>query len=164
MKNLIYLLITFISLSFASCSKEDYKEKAFVDREFYFNDEIYRVDVKKSSWVESQKYYQCPTIGTPVVFYVEFAQKPTPGRYDVKSFSERNPNQASMTITKWDLNTGILQTWKSKSGDLRINIIDSVLVDNKPIQLVKFEFGGPVYLEGLNGEVTSTTGIFYAKN
>lgn len=162
MKKIIYLIIVLFTT--ISCTKEDYNEKDFLDREFYFNDEIYRVDVKKSSWVESEKYYQCPTIGTPVVFYVEFEQKPTPGKYNVTSFSERVSNEASITITKWDVNTENLETWKSKSGDLRISIIDSVLVNNNPKQLVKFEFGGPVYLEGLSGEISSTTGIFYAKN
>lgn len=65
------------------------------------------------------------------------------------SNSELGGGKSSMTITKWDITTGELQTWKSQSGDLRIEIIDSVLIDNKPIQLVKFEFGGPVELTSL---------------
>lgn len=162
MKILTYLLLIFFSIT--SCTKDESPGAYFVDREFYFNDIIYRVDTRKSSWYESDKYYQCPTIGTPVVFYVEFAQKPTPGRYKVTSFSNRLPNEASMTITKWNITTGTLETWKSVSGDLKVSIIDSVLLDNKPTQLVKFEFGGPVVVRSLSGEEASTTGIFYAKN
>lgn len=159
-----YLILLFSFLSLLSCAKETTTEKAFVDREFFFNDLIYRVDTKKSSWIESNKYYQCPTIGTPVVFYVEFSQKPVPGRYKVVTNSELSGDKASMTITKWDITTGELETWKSQSGDLRIEIIDSVLVNNRPTQLVKFEFGGPVELTSLSGEQATTTGIFYSKN
>lgn len=160
MKILAYLLLI---LTLTSCTKEAYYGEAFVDREFYFNDEIYRVDTKKSTWIESSKHYQCPTIGTPVVFYVEFSQKPIPGKYKVVNYSQKTSNQASMTITKLDLNTGNLEAWKSESGDLVVDIVDSVLVNNTPTKLVKFQFGGPVIIKSSDGKEYSTTGIFYAK-
>lgn len=160
MRIFFYLLLI---LTLTSCTKEAYYGEAFLDREFYFNDEIYRVDTKRSVWSETNKYYQCPTIGNPVVFYIEFAQKPTPGKYKVVNFSQRNSQQASMTITNWNISTGVLETWKSESGELVVDIIDSVLVNNISTKLIKFQFGGPVYVKNGSGEISSTTGIFYAK-
>lgn len=159
-----YITFLFPILFLFSCTKDNSPGKDFLDREFFFNDQIYRVDTKKSSWIESSKYYQCPTIGTPVVFYVEFTEKPVPGKYKVVNNSELGGGKSSMTITKWDITTGNLETWKSQSGDLRVSIIDSVLLNNVPTQLVKFEFGGPVELISLSGEKATTTGIFYSKN